>query len=317
MHETWQAEGAGQRWFIKLCAGPDWPPQRVCATLAAQQHLAEAGLPVPRVRRTLAGELAAAAAVGGEGACPTGGAAARATLAVMDFLPGHTRRPQQIPAEAAFTAGAMLGRLHHALAALPPGPPAVPDRGAVRQEAEAVLAAACERVRPDAMDQLAMEAARYRLTALEAGHLAPAQYGDAAWQWVHGDYYPANLLWSEDQHLTGVVDFDFCGPRWRGLEVGRAAVETALLPDWAFRRPVAEAFLTGYQESHPLPLAERRGLFRLWYNHLLSSLYPLSLRYQEGQRLPHGWDRLARRRHGLLLWLGEHLAELEGLAGGV
>lgn len=189
----------------------------------------------------------------------------------------------------------------------------LPDPGVVRQEAEAVLAGAESRPEPDDMDRLAVEAARCRLQALEMGRLAPADYAGAVWQWVHGDYYPANLLWDEGGRLTGVVDFDFCSPRWRGLEVRRAAVEMGLRAGGGFSRETVRAFLMGYQHENALSPEERRDIFRLWYNHLLSSLYPLNLRCQPGQRLPHGWRQLALRRHRLLLWLEQHMVDLDRL----
>lgn len=309
LHQTWRALAEAGPLFIKVYAGADWPTARVRATLAAQQRLAESGLPVPQVILTRDGELAASTTVGE----PNGREAAPVTVVVMEYCPGRPIAPDYLSATSSFDAGAALGRIHRELALLPAGPPVLPNPDTVRQEAEAVLATAAAQLYPDDMDQLAVEAARYRLQALEMGHLAPADYGGAVWQWVHGDYYPANLLWSEGGRLTGIVDFDFCSPRWRGLEVGRAAVEMGLCSGQAFNRQAARAFLLGYQNANPLAPEEKRGIFRLWYNHLLSSLYPLTLRCQPGQRLPHGWKQLALRRHRLLLWLEQHMAMLHEL----
>jgi len=309
LHKTWKTLVGMNSLFIKIYTGPDWPEDRIVPTLAAQQRLAAAGLPVPRVILTRDGQMAAAVAVSE----PLGTEPSPAVMVVMEYRSGLPLPPEHLPIQSAYDAGAALGKTHRELALLPAGPPMLPDPKAVHREAEAVLAGAEARREPDDMDRLAVEAARFRLQALEMGRLAPAEYDGAVWQWVHGDYYPANLLWDESGQLNGVVDFDFCSPRWRGLEVGRAAVEMGLRSGEAFGWEAARAFLAGYERENPLSPEEKRGVFRLWYNHLISSLYPLTLRYQQGQRLPHGWKELALRRHQLLLWLEQHMAELDRL----
>lgn len=309
LHGTWRAVTRSNLVFIKIYTGVDWPKERILPTLAAQERLAEAGLPVPRIIRTQTGELAAA--IGPENW------SAPVAMTVMEYLPGSCMAPGCLSLAACRHAGGILGRIHQELGQIAPGRPVLTGPDAVRREAEAVVQAVAARREPDEMDRLAAEAAQYRLDALATGRLAPADYEGATWQWVHGDYYPGNWLWNEVGRITGVVDFDFCSPRWRGTEVGRAAVEVGLRAVGVFSRDGARAFLLGYLDANPLSTPEQRGIFRLWYNHLLSSLYPLTLRYQPGQRLPHGWDKLALRRHHLLLWLDEHMEVLEGLLVGI
>jgi Ser/Thr protein kinase RdoA (MazF antagonist) len=240
--------------------------------------------------------------------------AAGGLLAVMQFCAGRHLPPEAVTEPVARQVGALLARVHRALRILPAGAPAVPDGAALVEQARSLLADARSRPDPDELDRLAVEAAEYRLAALQQRPPDPALYRGARWQVVHGDYYPGNLLFGPDGQITALLDFDFCGPRWRAAELGRAAVEAALRPD-GFRPAVARALLHGYLAEEPVP--ELRSLFRFWYDYLLGSLYPLPLRYRDPGRLPREWQRLARRRHRLLLWLGEHREELEALAGTV
>jgi hypothetical protein len=125
---------------------------------------------------------------------------------------------------------------------------------------------------------------------------------------VHGDFYPANLLFGPAGQVTGIVDWDFCGPNWRELEIARAAVEAALGPGGGVDLQLVDSFVDAYATEAPLTSEQRRGGFRLWFNHLVSSLYPHPLRYVPGAQLPTGWQALARRRHRMLTLLGDLLS---------
>ncbi len=301
LHLTWRAATPEGDFLVKAYRGDDWPQQRVAETLAVQHRLAQQGLPVPAVRTNGRGEL-------------TTPLPHSITLAVMDFAPGAHLPPSSISPDVARLVGSVLGRMHRALRNLPMSGtrPFIPATDLIIERAAQLLEAARSRPQPDEMDRLAMETAEYRIRAVRQRPVSPADYEHAVFQVVHGDFYPGNLLFDGQKRLTAIIDFDFCGPRWRGLELGRAVVETALRPGGSIDAAVARALVQGYQTENPLPLAERRVIFRLWYDYLLSSTYPLPLRYR-GQPLPHGWQRLARRRHDLMVWLGEHLDELEGL----
>lgn len=297
LHRTWRAETADGPLFIKRYSGQDWPLAKVTETLAVQQFLAERNLPVPHVLPSRDGAFAVPADDG--------------VLAVMRFLPGHRLEPGEVDTDAAHAAGATLGRMHGALRDWPVRvAPAIPDTEQLLAHARQLLAAA-QRRSADEMDRLAAAAADLRIRSLERRPIDPHDYRAARFQVLHGDYYAGNLLFTEAGAVAAVVDFDFCGPRWRGMEVGRAIVETALTATGRFRTEVASAFLSGYLAAEEMVPAERRTIFRLWYDYLLFSTYPLPLRYWGSQPLPHGWERLAERRHRLLCWLEEHLDDLE------
>ncbi|MFZ5817571.1 MAG: phosphotransferase enzyme family protein [Bacillota bacterium] len=293
LHRTYRAESPEGPLFLKLYSGPDWPRERVAEACRVQQLLHQAGHPVPSL---LCPPLEVAGGV----------------LVAMAFLPGApVERPGPATARAA---GAALGRIHRTLQPLPvPQPPPVPETGATRAQAAALLAAAQSQPAPDELDRLAAEAAAFRLRWLEAHPIQPETYAAAVAHLVHGDYYPGNLLFTAPDRLSGVVDFDFVSVRFRGLEVGRALVETALRPDGRFDAGTAAPLLRAYLEENPLPPAERVSGFRIWLEYLLWSLYPLPLRYA-GAPLPQHAAALARRRHHLLRWLAEHLSDLERLA---
>ena len=327
IHRVWRADTNSGLRVVKLYRGDDWTPARVAPTLAVQAHAAAAGHPVPSVHRTRAGELLAPAEGG--------------WLAVFDLAPGSHIGETELTAPAAAGAGIALARLHRTLAALPGvgvsltaggmalpvgetaqmaverERPLIPTMEAVRERALRVLENARASVAPDALDELAMAAASFRLAALEQYPIDPDLYAGEVYQVVHGDYYPGNLLFDDDGDVSAILDWDFCGVNWRGLEVGRAAVEAGLRADGGLDRERMLAFLRAYDAELPVSAVQRLAMFRLWFNYLLFSLYPLSLRYQPGASLPQGWEQLAWRRHRLLLLLGKHLADLEEWAVGL
>ncbi|HEY3366545.1 MAG TPA: phosphotransferase [Symbiobacteriaceae bacterium] len=314
IHQVWRA---GDH-VVKVYRGAEWTPATIAPTLAIQTHAAAAGHPVPEVRRTLKGDWLAPSPEG--------------WMAVSAFAPGAHLRAGEATETAAGQIGAALGRLHRTLAVLPAGPSAIPENGLIQERAESLLAAARGRATPhpsngtaragglnevdgpDETDNLAMAAAAFRLEAIGRAPIDPGAYAGEVFQVVHGDYYPGNLLFHPDGRVSAILDWDFAGPRWRGLEVARALVETALMPDGGLDRGRAIAFLQGYTAEQPLTLAERQHMFRLWYDYLLASLYPLPLRYQPGAVLPNGWQGLARRRHGMLMLLHAHMDSLTALA---
>lgn len=290
-------ETAEGPWFVKQY-GPGWPAETVHATLALQQAAAAAGLPVPRVQRAVAGEPTVAYAGG--------------RLAAMDWVPGAAGRGPLSSAQAV-AAGATLARLHLVLAEQPgTGEAFVPDFAWVAERAREMLALEAQQPLGGEASEIAQAAVAYRLATVQKTVPWPELYRTARWQVCHGDYYPPNLLFTGDR-VTGVVDWDFAGSRWRAIEVARAAVEAAKGDDGAWRPEIARALVAHYHAVNPLSAVERVYGFRMWWEYLLWSRYPWPLPYTAPADLPKDWLGVARRRHGLMVWLGEHLAELEAL----
>lgn len=313
IHRVWRAETSVGARAVKLYAGSDWPPARVAPTLRAQSHAAQHGLPVPGVYLTRGGGWLAP--VRGNGLA----AAGEHRLAVFDFAPGRHLDPGRLTPAIAAGIATVLARLHDSLAALPTGsvatPPAIPDPARIRGQCEDLLARARASTAADELDRLAAEVAEYRLAALARHPIDPDEYEAMTWQVVHGDFYPANLLFDGDGNVTAILDWDFCGPRWREIEVARAAVEAALTSDGEIDPARVRAFIEAYAPLRPLTRRQRRGMFRLWLHYLLASFYPLADAYLHraggsagaSPGLPREWQALARRRHRMLVLLAEHL----------
>lgn len=304
IHRVWSVQTSGGKRVIKLYTGVEWTVESVAPTLATQSYAASAGHPVPTVHRTRTGDWLAPAAGG--------------WMAVFDHGTGRHLAPPELNDEAAAAAGATLGRLHRTLATLRVGDaaPFIPEAEAVRERALRLLVQAEARPNADEMDHFAAAAARFRLELLDRRPIDPGLYAGARHQIVHGDYYPGNLLFTPAGAVSAILDWDFSSARWRELEVARAAVETALTGEGELDRERLGAFISAYASEERLSQAQRRGMFRVWLNHLLFSLYPLPLRYQPEAVLPQGWEQLARVRHRMLVLLHRCLTELERWAGG-
>lgn len=300
IHSVWRADTDAGPLVVKRYHGPDWAPERILPTLQNQMRLASAGHPVPRVYPTRSGALLA----------PDGDG----WLTLQAFAPGGHLKQEELTPAIAHAIGATLGRLHGSLATLPvgDGAPFIPQTEGVREGATALLEAATAQRHPDDMDRLAIAAARFRLDRLDRGGIDPGLYVGKRYQVVHGDYYPNNLLFSPDGAISAVIDWDFSGPRWREMEVARAAVEVGVRAEGDLDQGRVIAFLTGYLAEQPLSSGERRGMFQLWFDYLLWSLYPLPLKYRPDGALPTGWEALAHRRHRMLLLLDRYLPDLEG-----
>lgn len=300
VHHSWRVQTVQGSWFVKHYAAAGWSQEGIVRTLQVQEAATAAGLPVPRVLRTRGGEMIAAVAGG--------------FLVVMQWLGGESGGRSLKQARAA---GDALGRLHAVLARLPAaGDRLAPGRAAIMQRAQALLEMERERGLGGEAGELARQAAEYRLAACGQEPLGEEVYGAARWQVCHGDFYPPNLLFHQDE-VSGIVDWDFAGPRWRVMEVARAAVEAGGGADGAWRPDVACALLEAYHEQNPLSARERVYGFWLWWEYLLWSLYPWPLPYTAPDQVPADWLALAKRRHGLLVWLGEHQVELAELGAGL
>lgn len=298
VHPSWRLETPAGPWFAKLYRGAQWSAAVVAVTLVAQQAASQAGLPVPDLR----------ADRGGKTLSPFAGG----HLVCMSYLPGARLGPDALTPAHAAVAGDGLGRLHQALAAVPVAPPPlIPDAAAIAQQCRELLAQA--QAGTEAGDVACAQSLQYRLGVLDRDPIDPGAYAGCRWQVCHGDYYPSNLLF-QGSELSGIVDFDFAGPRWLTMELARACIETAWLPQGGVDPHRFRAFLGAYLARHPLPLHEVSAGPRFWWEYLLHSLYPIPLRYTDASRLPEHWLALLHRRHGLMVWLGDHLDDLQTLS---
>lgn len=177
------------------------------------------------------------------------------SLALQHELPGQildVDDPVQVRA-----AGAVLGRLHRALAQEPVGGELAPS-GAVPRLSE--------RMRT----WLDGDRAHLPPPAIETLRAAlPDHDDDRPTQLLHGDFRSTNILWSEGR-VSAVLDFDEARVDDRLDELARSAVLLGTrFTQWEpVTAAIREEFLRGYVSTNPLTDAETRWwrILVLWYS---------------------------------------------------
>lgn len=282
VHDVWRAASDRGPIVVKRYQSVD--PKQLQKSLELQQAACTAGLPVPTVFANLKGQLATKTAHG--------------WVTVQERLNGAHRDPAHITPALAASVGRTLGRVHRMLAEIPPPkiPIAPPSEDKIRADSEDWLNRLRAVSNPDEWDRMAANEAEYRLRALSSHAIDPARYAIDVPQWIHGDFYPANLLFDEQDRVVAVLDWDFATYRHRGVEVARAAFEFARTGGGSLVRSRFDSFLSAYAGEASLSAAQRAIMFHQFFHHQLSVLYPLVLRRSPGAHLPKEWQALARRR---------------------
>jgi homoserine kinase type II len=198
--------------------------------IALMEHLAGAGLPVPRPIRDLAGE--ALQQLEGKAAC------------LIQYLPGvSVSRPTEGQARAA---GAALARLHLA------GEGFTAERAnglgpAWWQATAAELGRRLDRIEPGLADLV-----EQRLGAVLAAWPEGLPCGT-----IHADLFPDNVLMLGDE-VTGLIDFYFACTGFYAYDLAVLHAAWAFPPDGSAPLPGHEAALfEGYTAVRPLSAAER------------------------------------------------------------
>jgi homoserine kinase type II len=111
---------------------------------------------------------------------------------------------------------------------------------------------------------------------------APSLYKTLPQQIIHRDYDQSNIL-MEENVVTGVLDFEFCGPDLRILDLAYA------LSQWSFELwntggewPVIDALGKGYMERQSLKVTELEMLPEVLRLRATTSLFFRFGRYQQG-----------------------------------
>ncbi len=220
-------------------------PETVAFEMAVLTALAGAELPfqVPRPMRSRSGDLAPT--------IPVDDGQALALLAPV--IPGAFCEPAT-PAQAE-SAGAALGLLHRAMAAIPPAE----NRGGTYADLDLI-----DPLFPDprlAADLPWVDAAsRERLIHLIDGVLAERAhwYGRLPQQVIHGDYVPYNLLMLGDR-VSAVLDFELASWDLRALDFSMG-LRAWLQWKGALRWEMGEAFVRGYTAHQAVTGAEIEAL---------------------------------------------------------
>jgi homoserine kinase type II len=140
--------------------------------------------------------------------------------------------------------------------------------------------------------------------------IASSLYQTLPQQIMHRDYDQSNLL-MEDNLVTGVLDFEFCGPDLRVLDLAYALTQwPAGLWNTGNEWAVMDSFIQGYRQRQQLTLAELEALPSIFRLRSTTSLYFRFGRYVRGLEGP---ESMRARIHDALSnesWLQRHEQEL-------
>jgi homoserine kinase type II len=149
------------------------------------------------------------------------------------------------------------------------------------------------------------------ITLLERTRAAtPSVYQTAPVQIVHRDYDQSNIL-MEGTSVTGILDFEFCGPDLRILDLAYALLQWHS-GWWNTGREwdIMSAFVQGYLSAQPLPLEELELLPLVFRLRITASLFYRVGRY--ARRLETTESLLNHVQQALHFerWLEVHEGEL-------
>ncbi|WP_225447382.1 phosphotransferase [Streptacidiphilus sp. PB12-B1b] len=206
--------------------------------------------------------------------------------ALFPWVEGEHRAGTALDREQCSALGALLGRMHSALAELHPPvpqPQALPgaDPAQTRRTVADLLALARERTPQEPLDALARRRLRERLELLDAyGHRRPAPDAAPPVGWVHGDFHPLNVLYRGSE-AAAVVDWDRLSVRPRTEEAVRAATLFFHHPDTGvLDLPRLRRYARAYREaSGSTPEQVAAGVHRVWWERL-NDFWMLRWRYQ-------------------------------------
>ncbi|MFE0460061.1 phosphotransferase [Kitasatospora sp. NPDC058965] len=261
------------RYFLKCYVEPATAaPAAIAAQHRATDLLAALGLPVPppladRTGRTVTRR---------DGR----------RFALYPWVPGEHRTGAELDLTQCSELGALLGRLHSALAQVcapvvqPLAVPTADPAGTAALIGELRRLAA--RHRPyGAFDRLAERRLAERLDLLAAHrHRRPADTAVGRSGWVHGDFHGLNLLY-QGERVAAVLDWDRLRVRPRAEEAVRAAT-------LVFHHPVGgeldlarvRRYARGYRQAAGAGPAELRlAVHRVWWERL-NDFWMLRWRYQ-------------------------------------
>ncbi|WP_435057722.1 phosphotransferase enzyme family protein [Streptomyces sp. bgisy060] len=295
----------GRPWFVKAYPpGIDVDQERQALVLGEAARAA--GVLVPAVRRTVAGEVIASA----------GGLSVSVTQYVAD-----TETAEGGLSGGRWEAvGEAVGRLHRALARHPVGPPrpvaarAVCDVARAGRRLEELLARwAAVPPSPEGFAAWAHHTAQQRLAALPevAARLEKLPVTLTA-QVVHGDLATPNLL-LRGEEVAAVIDFRPPGHRSAAWELGRIVLD----PRTVLARPdewipgLARAVGAYRAANSQLATEDLLAVPRVAAGYLACSVYPLSEPLDDPAAVTPALEAYGRARHEATGVLWERLDEAE------
>ncbi|MFE6412182.1 phosphotransferase [Streptomyces sp. NPDC057837] len=293
----------GARWFVKSYpAGTVLDAERRALELGEFARLGR--IPVPVVRKTLEGDLIAAA----------GGMA----VSVAAFVEDTETAEGGLSGDRWAAVGETVGHLHRTLARHPAGPPRrvlareVCDVRRARQRFDRLVALFAKRPPTSGFPAWAWETAARRLDALPAvAAMVKGLPTTLTVQTVHGDLASPNLL-LRGQQVAALIDFRPPGHRSLAWELGRIVLDPRTVlaqPQWP--TGLAEA-VAAYRAANPaLPAEELLAVPRLAAGYLACSVYPLSEAVDDPAAVAPELAAYGRNRQAAMAELCERLLEAE------
>lgn len=212
--------------------------------------------------------------------------------------------------------GAMIGRIHEALADPGLGLPApqpvhaeVNDPEAALAESERFLKLATQHPSQDPFDRAAVPVLHRRLDLIAANaHLRPEPTTDVGpFGWTHGDCQNFNLIWSGDR-IKAVIDWDRIRVGSYADELVRAATWQFCKPDGHIDLPKVAAFLAGYRSVRPIDRVVLAAAARRRWWKMLSHPWTLVFHYD---RSDNSCDDLFFDDDRLMTWWSANLEAVE------
>jgi Ser/Thr protein kinase RdoA (MazF antagonist) len=280
LNQGWRITTETGRFFLKHYLARDTAdPAVILRQHRATQALARLGVPAAAPLPDAYGHTVTAA----------GGA----RYALFPWVEGRHREGTELTEAQSRRLGALLGRVHTALARiLPPPhpgrhPSAHPSRTYDRIER---LLALVRRHRPHddldaAFDALAEHRLRERRALLrQYAHCRPPDAYGVVNGWVHGDFHPLNLIY-RGAEPAAIVDWDRLGVRPRAEEAVRAAAIFFVHPvDGRLDLRKVRAYARAYRRAAGLTAAEvAAAVHRVWWERL-NDFWMLDWRYERRDR---------------------------------
>lgn len=276
LNRGWCVTTAAGRFFVKQYVAADTADP----ALIAQQHratraLAALGLPVaaPLADRT------------GRTVTVLDGCG----YAVFPWVDGAHREGTELTEAQSSLLGALLGRVHTALAHVQPPAPAArhpsADAGGTHRDIDRLLALVRAHRPYDAFDALAEHRLIERRALLrQHAHRRPPDAEGPVSGWVHGDFHPLNLLYRGDEPAA-IVDWDRLGVRPRAEEAVRAAAIFFVHPvTGRLDLPKVRAYAAAYRRAARVGADEvAAAVHRVWWERL-NDFWMLHWRYQRRDR---------------------------------
>lgn len=246
--------------------------------LDVQGRVRAAGVPTPELVRNREGQLLTETET--EQGC----------YLLSAFVPGSHHPRMAIPERAAYEMGRTLGRLHDVLQRVPGAEPyRWPDPVETAERLERLLEAAERQRAASPVDEAAYRALRGKLDGLERLDGQHRALYELPSQWVHGDYHETNVLFTSDDQVAAVLDFDNLRSRPRGHELMRAI--KVCFYDGSSLLPTAYDFFAGYVAGRDVDASEVRLYVPMMIYYSLTRDWPIRTRYEQPQEYDPRWDK--------------------------